>query len=214
MDQTMTPDTAPTTDGVRFPEQELKHLRTFLASEGHSLAAGIVRDAIQARNDELIASREVIADLRGQLGKLREERDQWRIIAKTLGDAAEKTPMNDRVHVGCPVCGGCQDTKTMIHEPGCANAPVLPEGDRANSPPHDWLRGWPGNFCKRCGMDDPVEAAIVCSDCHVPCDEYEADQTMRLCAEHDRLVHTPCVVAPSDTLTPAPPSTPSAPATP
>lgn len=30
---------------------------------------------------------------------------------------------------------------------------------------HDWKLSWPGNYCLKCGMDDPLEAALCCPDC-------------------------------------------------
>lgn len=76
MDQTMTTDTAPTTDGVRFPEQDMRHLAELFEEhpdlvhpDGARRHARTIRKAIQARNDELMASREVIADLRGRIGQ-------------------------------------------------------------------------------------------------------------------------------------------------
>lgn len=26
--------------------------------------------------------------------------------------------------------------------------------------PHDWYMDWPGNYCKRCGCDDPAELCL------------------------------------------------------
>lgn len=60
---------------------------------------------------------------------------------------------------------------------------------------HDWANGWPGNYCKRCGMDDGFEAAICCPNCYIPCDEEETrrDPVIRLCPEHKAWVETPCI---------------------
>ena len=33
---------------------------------------------------------------------------------------------------------------------------------------HDWNMGWPGNFCKACGIDDPGELCLA-DDCRCPC---------------------------------------------
>ena len=52
--------------------------------------------------------------------------------------------------------------------------------------------GWPGNFCLTCGLDDPIEAAIVCRDCHVPYGPEDEDQLQRLCPEHARLAQSKC----------------------
>lgn len=49
---------------------------------------------------------------------------------------------------------------------------------------HDWALSWPGNYCKRCGLDDPLEAGLACRDCQfdggaygidnwTPCDEHK-----------------------------------------
>ena len=33
---------------------------------------------------------------------------------------------------------------------------------------HEWALTWPGNFCKRCGCDDPMEQCMAdCKQCPV-----------------------------------------------
>jgi hypothetical protein len=62
---------------------------------------------------------------------------------------------------------------------------------------HKWALGWPGNHCTVCGLDDPIEAAIVCPDCHTPYGPEDPDQEMRLCPVHAELAATPCAAAQS-----------------
>jgi hypothetical protein len=52
-------------------------------------------------------------------------------------------------------------------------------------PAHSWVLGWPGNFCTRCGLDDPVEVSLGCPQCYVPCspEDEERDPQPRVCAE-------------------------------
>jgi hypothetical protein len=57
---------------------------------------------------------------------------------------------------------------------------------------HNWAMGWPGNFCKTCGMDDYVELACSCPDCHTPCGPEDKDQEIRFCAIHQAMADTPC----------------------
>jgi hypothetical protein len=84
---------------------------------------------------------------------------------------------------------------------------------------HRWALSWPGNYCKDCGMDEPIESAICCPDCLFdyppPCDcgyyersfidvDYPNEHTEecafiafepeapKLCAHHQVLVDRPC----------------------
>jgi hypothetical protein len=43
--------------------------------------------------------------------------------------------------------------------------PVLRPGE------HDWAQHWPGNFCRACGMDDPVEIACGTGEAFADCPE-------------------------------------------
>jgi hypothetical protein len=51
---------------------------------------------------------------------------------------------------------------------------------------HQWKNCAPGNFCTLCGCDCPIEIALGCDECHVPCQEGD-DPVERLCETHLKL---------------------------
>lgn len=38
--------------------------------------------------------------------------------------------------------------------------------NNSNYNSHKWLREWPGNFCLKCGLEDPFESSNIFFDCN------------------------------------------------
>jgi hypothetical protein len=56
--------------------------------------------------------------------------------------------------------------------------------------PHDWALSWPGNFCKRCGIDDPLES----DEALIRCDAPNCNEAKESCP---RCAGTGCIVNPN-----------------
>ena len=54
---------------------------------------------------------------------------------------------------------------------------------------HKWYMGWPGNFCLKCGADDPIELAMAMGWYEPLEDKYDID-------EHKELVKSMLVNCP------------------
>lgn len=69
--------------------------------------------------------------------------------------------------------------------------------------PHKWKLSWPGNFCLRCGIDDPLEAEDALVDCPVNHPEGKNCDHCVLCMGsgcvlNPNLVISPCIPEPTE----------------
>lgn len=66
---------------------------------------------------------------------------------------------DSKLYLRCNSCGERWPDGTVVpSNPGCCPRPDVHIWDYE----HQWAMSWPGNFCKVCGLEDPIEYAVGC----------------------------------------------------
>ena len=65
---------------------------------------------------------------------------------------------NSKLYLRCNNCGEKwpDGVAICVGTPGCCQSPNI----HIWSHEHNWTLSWPGNMCKDCGLEDPVEYAV------------------------------------------------------